>query len=71
MGLWRTIEPCFGGSVKPIEEALKLDPTAILEEIRKRRELAKEMVGQLYPSILATEIEKLYNEYDRRKYSTL
>jgi hypothetical protein len=57
--------------VKSLEEALKLDPTAILEEIRERRQLIREMVGQLYPSILTSEIEKLYNEYDRRKYASL
>ncbi len=57
--------------MKSLEEALKLDPTAILEEIKVRRELIKQMVGQLYPSILTSEIEKLYEEYDRRKYAFL
>lgn len=55
--------------MKPIEEALKLDPEAILKEIRDRREVMKDLVGQLYPSILASEIERLDQEYTRKRYA--
>ena len=43
-----------------INEALKLtDETAVVEQISVRRNLCMQMVGQLYPSILMGEIDRL------------
>jgi len=56
--------------VKSLEEAKKLDPEQILVEMQERRALIKDMVGQLYPSILAREIEELDREYIRKRYGT-
>lgn len=56
--------------MKPLEEAKKLEPDQILVEMQERRKLINEMVGQLYPSILAGEIEQLHEEYRRKKYGT-
>jgi len=43
-----------------INEAIKLtDDSAIVEQIEIRRSLGKQMVGQLYPSILFDEIQRL------------
>lgn len=44
-----------------IKEALLLkDDQEIFEQIDIRRNLQKDMVGTLYPSILESEIEKLF-----------
>ena len=46
--------------MKNINEAIQLNSIdEIEEEIKQRRELGKQMVGQLYPSILMDEICKL------------
>lgn len=54
--------------MKTLEEAKKLDPEAILEEIRERRVMIGQMVGWLYRNILEDEIEVLHEEYARKKY---
>lgn len=55
--------------MKLLKEALELDPEGILAEIRERRALLQDMVGQLYPSILADEIEALSKEENRKRYA--
>ena len=70
MGRSRKTRPFSGGRVKSLEEAKKLDPEQILVEMQERRALIKDMVGQLYPSILAREIEELDREYIRKRYGT-
>lgn len=46
--------------MKNINEAIQLNSIEeIEEEIKQRKELGKQMVGQLYPSILMDEIYKL------------
>jgi hypothetical protein len=64
------IRKSSGGPVKSLEEAKKLDPEQILVEMQERRNLMRDMVGQLYPSILAGEIEQLHEEYRRKRYGT-
>lgn len=55
--------PFSGGRVKPLEEAKKLDPAGINIELKERRDLIRQMVGQLYPSILWDEILVLREIY--------
>lgn len=43
----------------PQEELSKMDLPTIEKEVGKRRELIKQMVGTLYPSIVADEIAQL------------
>lgn len=52
--------------MKPLEEAKKLDPAGINAEIKERRELMSQMVGQLYPSILWDEILELRDLYTKQ-----
>jgi len=63
-----------------INEAIKLtDDAAIVEQIDIRRSIGRQMVGQLYPSILFDEIQRLErlrwdlrttNEYGTRSTDT-
>lgn len=49
----------------PIEDALKLtDPDDIVREIVARKKLRGQMVGQLYPGVLAEEIDALVARFD-------
>jgi hypothetical protein len=51
--------------MRSINEALALtDPTEVLKEIRIRRDLRNQMVGSLYPSILADEAGRLLEQYE-------
>lgn len=63
MGLWQKTRRSSGGRVKPLEEAKKLDPAGINAEIKDRKDLMQQMVGQLYPSILWDEILVLRQLY--------
>lgn len=47
-----------------MEECLSLTPEEIDVEISDRRNLMQQMVGQLYPSILAAEIAQLVDIRD-------
>jgi len=42
-----------------MDECLALTPEEIDEEVAERRRLIQQMVGQLYPSILSSEIAEL------------
>jgi len=57
-------------TTKPIEEAVQFtDMDAIIEEIYQRKKLRNQMVGDLYPNIVADEIGRLvkrYGELQRR-----
>lgn len=52
--------------MKSLEEAKNLDPEGIDSEIKERRALMDQLVGQLYPSILWEEIIALRAEYYRK-----
>jgi len=49
--------------MKSIEQLKNGSPTIqeLKQGIQERRELIGQMVGQLYPSILESEIDKIYN----------
>lgn len=49
--------------MKPLEEAKKLDAAGINAEIKERKDLMQQMVGQLYPPIVWKEILELRNVY--------
>lgn len=63
MALWTRTGLFSGGVVKTLEEAKKLDPDGINGEIKERRDLIQQMVGQLYPSVLWDEILELREIY--------
>lgn len=63
MGRSRRTRLNSGGRVKSLEEAKKLDPAGINIELKERRDLIQQMVGQLYPSILWDEVKVLRQIY--------
>lgn len=49
--------------MKTLDEAKKGTPEEINQEIRERRNLMSQMVGQLYPSVLWDEVVELRHAY--------
>lgn len=58
----------------PIKELLKggleTSETELLEEIKQRQDLLKQMVGSLYPSIILDEIVKIREMLDETDTNT-
>ena len=58
-----------GNNLLGIKEVLLLkDEQELCKQIDIRRKLIKDMVGQLYPSILESEIDKIYDRIDWLRY---